>query len=301
MNEAIATTRTAGNGNAARARADVARLVEWLAAHRRIVAVTGAGVSTASGIPDYRDENGEWKRQAPMQHSDFVAHASTRRRYWARSFTGWPHMSATVPNAAHRALTRLEETGHVHSVITQNVDGLHQRADSRRVIDLHGRLDRVKCLDCSNAVSRAAWQTSLEAANPDWSARLERIAPDGDADLIDAHYSRFEVPACAVCGGVLMPDVVFYGGAIPPARREEAMATVLASDAVLVVGSSLMVWSAFRLVRAAAESGTSAAAVNRGRTRADHLLAFKVEAECGAALSAAARAFERGQAARRTA
>lgn len=249
--------------------------------------MTGAGVSTASGIPDYRDENGEWKRQAPMQHQEFVEHAATRRRYWGRSFIGWQHMDSAVPNATHRALARLQKAGRVESIITQNVDGLHQRAGSRHVIDLHGRLDRVKCLECGNVVARNAWQTRLEAANPDWHARLERIAPDGDAELIDAHYDRFVVPGCEVCGGVLMPDVVFYGGAIPPARRAKAMETILAGDAVLVVGSSLMVWSAFRLVRAAAERGTPVVAVNRGRTRADHLLAFKLEAESGATLKAA--------------
>ncbi len=293
--------RAKPSGSAICANAGSARLASWLAAYRRIAAVTGAGVSTASGIPDYRDENGEWKRQAPIQHRDFVEHAQTRRRYWARSFIGWPHISSTTPNTAHLALARLEAMDHIHTVITQNVDGLHQRAGSRNVIDLHGRLDRVKCLACGNAVSRTAWQGRLEAANPDWHARLERIAPDGDADLVDAHYAKFGVPPCETCGGIFMPDVVFYGGAIPPVRREEAMAAVHASDAVLVVGSSLMVWSAFRLVRAAAESGIPVAAVNRGRTRADHLIAFKCEAECGTALAAAVKKIDHGQATRRTA
>lgn len=266
---------------------DIARLTAWLAAHSRVTVVTGAGVSTASGIPDYRDSDGEWKRQAPIQHRAFVESPAVRRRYWARSLVGWRHFGAAAPNTAHHALARLERMGRVHGIVTQNVDGLHQRAGSCRVIDLHGRLDGVECLACGETVTRDAFQSRLEAANPNWETQATRIAPDGDADLEDADFSAFRVPDCGRCGGTLKPTVVFYGGAIPTARRDKALATVLSADAILVVGSSLMVWSAFRLVRAAADRGIPIAAVNRGRTRADHLIALKCEAECGAALSAA--------------
>jgi NAD-dependent SIR2 family protein deacetylase len=266
-----------------------AGLAEWLTAYERLVVVTGAGVSTASGIPDYRDAEGEWKRQAPIQHRAFVTRDAVRRRYWARSFAGWRHFGEAAPNVAHRAIARLEATGRVKQVVTQNVDGLHQRAGSRRVVDLHGRLDAVECLVCGSAVTRDAFQTRLNQANPNWDAGLKQIAPDGDADLEAADFSAFEVPDCEYCGGMLKPAVVFYGGAIPKARREEAMRAALGADAILVVGSSLMVWSAFRLIRAAAEHRIPVAAVNRGRTRADNLLAFKWQADCGAMLSDAVR------------
>ncbi|MGH8273476.1 MAG: NAD-dependent protein deacetylase [Gammaproteobacteria bacterium] len=253
----------------------------------RVTAVTGAGVSTASGIPDYRDADGQWKRQAPIQHRAFVESPAVRRRYWARSLVGWRHFGAAAPNAAHHALARLERMGRVHGIVTQNVDGLHQRAGSQHVIDLHGRLDGVECLACGETSTRDTFQTRLEATNPKWEVQTARIAPDGDADLGDADFSAFRVPDCGRCGGIMKPSVVFYGGALPAARRDEALAAVLSADAILVVGSSLMVWSAFRLVRAAAEHGIPIAAVNRGRTRADHLIALKCEAECGDALSAA--------------
>jgi NAD-dependent SIR2 family protein deacetylase len=262
------------------------QLAAWLGAHAPVLAITGAGVSTASGIPDYRDRDGEWKRQAPIQHRDFVDHTSTRRRYWARSYLGWPHFADTQPNAAHRALAELERLGLVGGIITQNVDRLHQRAGSTHVIDLHGRLDRIECLDCGTVTTRDHLQERLKAANPDWHARLKRIAPDGDADIEDADYAAFQVPDCEVCGGTLKPSVVFYGGAVPQATRERAMQAALEADAVLVVGSSLMVWSAFRLVRAADEQGTPIAAINQGRTRADDLLEFKWEETSGQALDA---------------
>lgn len=261
-------------------------LAAWLAPRRSVAVITGAGVSTASGIPDYRDRDGRWKRQTPIQHNDFVRHAATRQRYWARSYLGWKHFGAARPNATHRALAELERRGIVRSVITQNVDGLHERAGSQHVIDLHGRLDRVACLDCGTAITRDALQERLAAANPDWSARIERIAPDGDADLREADYAQFNVCDCEVCGGTLKPGVVFYGGTLEQTVRERALRTALAADAVLIVGSSLMVWSAFRLVRAAADQGTPVAAVNEGRTRADDRLDLKVEAESGAALEA---------------
>lgn len=266
---------------------DIARLAAWLASHHRIAVITGAGVSTESGIPDYRNREGNWKRSPPMQHWDFVENAALRRRYWARSMIGWPMFVSAQPSAAHRALAQLEGMGRMAMLITQNVDGLHQRAGSRRVIDLHGRLDVVVCLTCGNRSPRDAFQSRLLAANPGWETKSARIAPDGDADVEGRDFDAFEVLGCELCGGTLKPDVVFYGGSVPPQRSAKAMATVTGADSVLVAGSSLMVWSSFRLVRAASDASISIAAVNRGQTRADSLLDMKCDGECGALLSAA--------------
>lgn len=274
--------------NAAPASRDaVARLAEWLASRSRVVAITGAGVSTASGIPDYRDGDGNWKRPPPVQYRDFVGSEAVRRRYWARSFAGWPVFASARPSTTHLALARLEQLGRVRELVTQNVDRLHQQAGSRNVIDLHGRLDVVRCLACQHRVDRDRFQQRLREANPDWKTASARIAPDGDADLDGVAFDAFEVPSCAACGGVLKPDVVFYGESVPRAATAAAIAAVESSDGVLVVGSSLMVWSSYRLVRAAVAVGIEVVAVNRGRTRADDLFAFKWEGECGAVLEAA--------------
>ena len=263
-----------------------ATLAEWCRPRRRLVVLTGAGCSTESGIPDYRDAAGNWKRKPPVQQREFVGHHAVRQRYWARSLLGWRHFSGARPNAAHRALACLEGLGRLHHLITQNVDGLHQQAGSRAVTDLHGRLDQVLCLDCGMRIPRSALQMELESRNPEWSALSAGHAPDGDADLEDRDFSGFSVPDCGRCGGVLKPAVVFFGDAIPAADTERALHEVQHADALLVAGSSLMVWSGFRLARAAAERGIPIAAVNMGTTRADHLLQFKVQAACGETLDA---------------
>ncbi|HEX7325371.1 MAG TPA: NAD-dependent protein deacetylase [Rhodanobacteraceae bacterium] len=288
MSSSGVSGRAAGQPVAAREpSANVARLAAWLAQHARVAVITGAGVSTQSGIPDYRDANGDWKRSPPVQYADFVHHEATRRRYWARSFTGWPMFAAAQPNAAHRALAELERRGKVAALVTQNVDRLHQRAGSRDVIDLHGRLDVVRCLSCNRRTPRDDFQARLRTANPAWRESVAPIAPDGDADVEGRDFDKFNVPACDACGGILKPDVVFYGESVPRTTTEAAFAAVEAADGVLVVGSSLMVWSSFRLVRAAHQRGMPVVAVNHGHTRADDLLAFKLDAECGAALTAA--------------
>jgi NAD-dependent SIR2 family protein deacetylase len=267
------------------------RLVEWCRPRRRLVALTGAGCSTASGIPDYRDAAGNWKRKPPVQQREFVGHHTVRQRYWARSLLGWRYFSRARPNVAHAALARLEAAGRLQHLITQNVDGLHQQAGSRAVTDLHGRLDEVQCLGCGTRISRVAMQLELEARNPAWLSLSAAHAPDGDADLEGRDFSAFEVPACAGCGGILKPAVVFFGDSIPAVDTQRALHEVQQADALLVVGSSLMVWSGFRLARAAAELGIPVAAVNLGATRADHLLQFKVEAPCGEALAALCEEF----------
>ena len=261
------------------------QLAAWLDARSKVAALTGAGVSTESGIPDYRDGDGNWKRSPPVQYRDFVASEAVRKRYWARSFAGWPMFAAARPGAAHVALARLERAGRVSQIVTQNVDRLHQHAGSRSVIDLHGRLDVVRCLALDHRFDRDAFQLRLREANPDWDVSRARMAPDGDADLDGIDFGAFNVPACEICGGMLKPDVVFYGESVPRETTAAAFAAVESADGVLVAGSSLMVWSSFRLVRAAVARGVEVVAVNRGRTRGDDLFVFKLDRECGAVLA----------------
>lgn len=255
-------------------------LRDFLEAHPRLAVLTGAGVSTRSGIPDYRDENGEWKRARPVEFRPFMTDAKVRQRYWARSTVGWPIISGAQPNDAHRALARLEAQGFVDLLITQNVDGLHAAAGSRNVIDLHGRLDVVRCMENAHTLARAELQRQLLASNPAWAEIEGRVAPDGDVDIEGRDYGGFVVPGCPRCGGILKPDVVFFGETVPRERVDRAFEGVAKADALLVVGSSLMVYSGFRFVEAAASAGKPIAAVNLGRTRADHLLTLKISATC---------------------
>jgi NAD-dependent SIR2 family protein deacetylase len=260
-------------------------LRDWLRRHPRLFVVTGAGCSTGAGIPDYRDENGDWKRPRPVTYQAFMGDAATRRRYWARSLVGWPVMGGARPGAAHHALARLERQGRIELLLTQNVDGLHHAAGSRRVIDLHGRIDTVRCMDCEARTPRAELQRELLRRNPAWAALSASAAPDGDADLQGRDFQSFDVPPCPRCGtGLLKPDVVFFGESVPRGRVDAAHAALAHADAVLVAGSSLMVYSGYRFVQAAAQRGLPVAAINRGRTRADGLLALKLEADVGQAL-----------------
>ena len=253
--------------------------------HPRLFVLTGAGCSTDSGIPDYRGADGGWKRAQPVTYQAFMGEAATRRRYWARSLVGWRHFGQARPNATHHALAALERRGQLELLLTQNVDGLHQAAGSQAVIDLHGRLDQVRCMDCGARTPRAELQEVLEALNPGWRDRQGRQAPDGDADLEDTVFADFRIPACSTCGGLLKPDVVFFGENVPRARVEQAQQALQRADAMLVVGSSLMVYSGFRFVQAAVRAGLPVAALNFGRTRADDLLTLKVEHGCAPALS----------------
>ncbi len=262
------------------------RLRHWIARHRRVFALTGAGCSTASGIPDYRDDAGEWKRRPPVMIQAFRTEGAVYRRYWARAYTGWPRLAAATPNAAHRAFAEWESAGTLVQLVTQNVDRLHQRAGSRAVIDLHGRLDVVSCLTCGERTSRTSLQETMAAANSDWRAEAAS-APDGDADVEAAVIEAFAAPRCDRCGGLLKPDVVFFGENVPRDRYERACEALAGADALLVAGSSLMVFSGFRFVRRAHEAGLPIAIVNRGRTRGDELAELKIEGDVGSTLTAA--------------
>jgi NAD-dependent SIR2 family protein deacetylase len=253
--------------------------------HERLFVITGAGVSAPSGIGTYRDHDGRWQRSAPVQHQDFVSRASARRRYWARSLRGWPSFERAEPNPAHRALAELERRGCIDMLVTQNVDGLHQRAGHERLLELHGSLARVVCLDCGACSPRRDVQAWLEARNSFLLDVRATPAPDGDADLAGQEDdARVQVPDCSLCGGLLKPDVVFYGDSVPKPRVEQAFRALNDADAVLVVGSSLMVYSSFRFCRRAAEREMPMAAVNLGRTRADQWFVCKLEADCATVL-----------------
>ena len=260
------------------------RLRDWIVRHRRVFALTGAGCSTASGIPDYRDERGEWKRRPPVMIQAFRTSDAVYKRYWARAFAGWPRFVAAAPGTAHRAFAAWEAVGTLLQLVTQNVDGLHQRAGSHAVIDLHGRLDVVICLGCGARSEREVLQAAIAADNPRWVAQPVS-APDGDADIADAAIESFVPPCCESCGGQLKPDVVFFGENVPPPRYEQAREALAGADALLVAGSSLMVYSGFRFVRQAHEAGLSVAILNRGRTRADDVAELKITGDVGATLT----------------
>ena len=261
-------------------------LIDFVDRHPNLFVLTGAGCSTESGIPDYRDAAGDWKRRPPIMFQAFVASEHARKRYWARSLAGFRRMRTARPNDAHLSLASLEHRGRVVQLVTQNVDGLHQAAGSQQVIDLHGRVDTVCCLGCRQRSSREELQLELTRRNPCFASLDAGVAPDGDADLEDAAFDTFDVPVCKACGGLLKPDVVFFGESVPSDRVQRAMAAIERSDAMLVVGSSLMVYSGYRFVRAMAEAGKPVAAINLGRTRADDLLSLKIAAPCASALRA---------------
>jgi NAD+-dependent protein deacetylase sirtuin 4 len=278
-------------GHAAQIEEVISPLVALLRG-RSIVALTGAGCSTESGIPDYRSPERPPRKRPPIQHREFMDHEEVRRRYWARSLLGWTQFSAAQPNEAHRALATLEETGHLAGLITQNVDSLHHRAGSRAVVELHGALARVRCLGCGAMCNRDAVQERLTDENPSFllDARHVALAPDGDAELPDELVQRFVPVACARCAGVLMPDVVFFGGSVQKPTLDAAWAAFDRAEVLLVVGSSLTVFSGYRFVHRAAERGIPVAILNRGPTRGDPHAAVRVDARAGAALPELVRA-----------
>lgn len=259
---------------------------------RSVVVLSGAGVSTESGIPDYRGPETRDEDRNPIRHDAFVGDAGMRQHYWARSAIGWPSFKEATPNSGHRALARLEAAGCVRGVITQNVDRLHQEAGSERVVELHGALAEVECLACGRIVSRDAVQERLLAMNPGWTNRATALAPDGDADLPRSVTRDFAVPTCAECDAVLKPNVVFFGGSVPTNRVDAAWTLLDDADALLVVGSSLTVYSGYRFVRGAHQASQPIGIVNLGPTRGDDLARVQIDGKTGTILPALADALD---------
>ncbi|MFI5708171.1 NAD-dependent protein deacetylase [Kribbella sp. NPDC051620] len=251
-----------------------------------VVVLSGAGISTESGIPDYRGETGSLRTHTPMTYGDFVGSESGRQRYWARSHLGWRTIARADPNAGHRAVAALQARGYVDGLITQNVDGLHSAAGARDVIELHGNLDRVICLDCGQTTPREELDRRLRAANPLFEGQATRINPDGDVELPDEVVKDFNLVDCADCGsGLLKPDVVFFGENVPKTRVERCYGLIDDARAVLVLGSSLTVMSGFRFVRYAAKAGKPVLIINQGITRGDPYAAVRVNLPLGEALT----------------
>ncbi len=247
---------------------------------RRWLVITGAGISEASGIPTYRDQTGKWLRSDPITHQQFIQSESMRRRYWARSAVGLQWMSRAQPNQTHQTLVNLEARGFLTGLITQNVDRLHQSAGHQDVIDLHGRIDRVKCLSCGSFESRASLQERLVEANPIIPDLTAEVAPDGDANLEERLTQMIEPVKCLECAGELMPDVVFYGGSVPAHINQMTAKKYHESEGILVLGSSLMVYSSFRFCKKAAADGKPILIVNLGKTRADEIADIKLNERC---------------------
>ncbi|MFV0461151.1 MAG: Sir2 family NAD-dependent protein deacetylase [Actinomycetales bacterium] len=264
-----------------------------------VVAITGAGISTESGIPDYRGPSGRARNATPMSYQEFVSSAAARQRYWARSFAGWSVMGQATPNAGHRALARLQRGGWLHGLITQNVDQLHARAGSAPLVELHGSLGSVVCLDCGERSDRLRLQARLAAANPlltpsdlELGDDAGEVKPDGDLEVLADAVRSFVVVECESCGGRLKPDVVFFGESVPRDRSQRCHLWVEQAPAVVVFGSSLAVMSAYRFVRQAAKAGRTVVIVNQGPTRGDLDATFRVEAPLGAFLGELAAACE---------
>ncbi|SHM99197.1 NAD-dependent protein deacetylase [Cryptosporangium aurantiacum] len=258
-----------------------------------LIVLSGAGISTESGIPDYRGPSGAFQRNhTPMTYQAFTRDPAARRRYWARSFLGWRMISAAAPNDGHRAVARLESCGLVRRVITQNVDGLHQAGGAQDVVELHGSLDRVICLDCGELSDRIELDDRLRAANPGFGGPVDEatVNPDGDVDLPEEQLDGFAVVDCIGCGGVLKPDVVFFGENVPKERVADCTATIERAGGLLVLGSSLTVYSGRRFVVQAAKAGIPVGIVNQGPTRGDDHASVRVDAPLGPTLTALAAA-----------
>ncbi|WP_320784726.1 NAD-dependent protein deacetylase [Streptomyces sp. CRN 30] len=253
-----------------------------------VLVLSGAGISTESGIPDYRGEGGSLSRHTPMTYQDFTSDAQARRRYWARSHLGWRTFGRARPNAGHRAVAAFGRHGLLSGLITQNVDGLHQAAGSTDAVELHGSLDRVVCLSCGTFSDRRDLARRLEEANPEFRPVAAGINPDGDADLTDEQVGDFRVLPCTVCGGLLKPDVVFFGEAVPPERVERCRTLVRGAASLLVLGSSLTVMSGLRFVRQADQAGLPVLIVNRDPTRGDRYAVTRVALPLGTALTTVA-------------
>ncbi len=272
---------------------EIQRLYEFINRHNRLVILSGAGISAGSGIPTYRNRDGIWLTSKPITHQEFVSQSLKRKRYWIRSLHGWPSLRDAIPNEGHHAIAGLEKRGKISLLITQNVDRLHQRANSQRVLDLHGRIDKAICLQCSHTLERQDIQDWLIENNPELVIYSTETRPDGDASLeTKIDYSKFKTPDCDRCGGILKPDVVFFGGAIPKDRYELGRKAITSSDALLVTGSSLNVYSGYSFCRFANENGKPIAVVNQGVTRADNMADLKIDQACEIVLNRLVSSFD---------
>jgi NAD-dependent SIR2 family protein deacetylase len=260
-----------------------------LVSEGEVAVLSGAGISTESGIPDYRGPSGRARPASPMTYQDFVGSPEARQRYWARSHVGWRNVARAHPNSGHRAVADLQRAGLIAGLITQNVDGLHQAAGTAGVIELHGSLDRVICLNCGSLSPRDELDVRLQRANPEWLSRVtdsDQVKPDGDVDIDVALVQDFRTVDCTVCGsGPLKPDVVFFGENVPPDRVARCYQLVAGARLLLVLGSSLTVASGFRFVRRAASLSIPVAVLNQGTTRGDALATVRLDAPLGATLS----------------
>lgn len=291
----VATDPMANISNLSVSKGALEPLHTFISKHRTLV-LSGAGISTESGIPDYRSPERLKRPRKPMRFQEFVKSRAARQRYWARSVMGWPHIERALPNEGHRAVAKLELNQNFTGVLTQNVDGLHQKAGAQAVLELHGRLRTVICLTCAQQEKRERLQRRMLHQNPDFeqflsspsSAPTIGVAPDGDADLSQTLIDTFSIPECLRCGGVLKPDVVFFGENVPKTRVERAWKMLDGSEALLVVGSSLSVFSGYRFVARAKKEGKPVAIVNRGETRGDKDADLKLDAPLGVTLSALA-------------
>nr|WP_275941558.1 NAD-dependent protein deacetylase [Planosporangium mesophilum] len=261
----------------------IEKLAEYVA-RGGVMVLSGAGLSTESGIPDYRGPSGSMRRNTPMTYQTFTGDAAARQRYWARSHLGWRTIARADPNAGHRAVADMQRRGLLAGVVTQNVDGLHQAGGARDVVELHGNLARVTCLICGDRLSREELERRLHEANPEFDARVTAVNPDGDVDLRDSDVEGFRTVDCELCGGMLKPDVVFFGETVPADRVQTCFDLVQSARVLLVLGSSLTVMSGHRFVLRAAKLGIPIAIVNQGPTRGDRYAAVTVDAPLGVAL-----------------
>ena len=255
-------------------------VTNFLLGSSKWLVLTGAGVSSDSGIPTYRNRLGHWKRKQPVTHQEFIRSLACRQRFWARNVVGWRFIVNAQPNLAHYAISDLQKNGAVMGLVTQNVDGLHQLAGSQNVIDLHGRIDRVKCLSCGDGTPRSSLQSWFELQNPEFVHQAGQIAPDGDADADNLDFTLLRVPCCPKCQGILKPDVVFFGDAVPRKRLETAREMMELASGLLVIGSSLMTYSGYRFCLWANDQNKPIVLVNQGETRADHLATMKAPTTC---------------------
>ena len=271
-----------------RSDSDLEQLITHLSSKRNIWILSGAGISAPSGIPTYRDHRGDWQAGNPIQHNDFKKNKSARQRYWARSMAGWKLNQRANPNAAHVAVTKLQHNGFISQIVTQNVDRLHSLAGATNVIDLHGRIDQIVCLGCQEITTRASFQPRLVEINPKLyqyiNSNSGRMFPDGDAQIDDFEMSLVNIPPCENCGGVLMPDVVFFGGIVPKTRVDTAFDTLAKSDCILVIGSSLTVFSGFRFPRWAYQNDLPLYAINQGEMRGADMFDLIVQESCDVVL-----------------